>query len=71
MNKYIYNINRNKRSKTRDALAKFINGLSISNMDSIRSQLGLLSLISCQTDEISRELGVKHSYIKSKYLDTF
>ena len=25
MNKYIYNINRNKRSKTRDALAKFKN----------------------------------------------
>ena len=62
MNKYIYNINRNKRSKTRDALAKFIYGLSISNMDSIRSQLGLLSLISCQTDEISLELGVKHEY---------
>ena len=50
----MYNINRNQRSKARDSLSLFINGLSISDMDSVRTQLGMLSLISSQTDEISR-----------------
>ena len=50
----VFHINRNKRSKTRDALASFVNGLSISDMDSVRGQLGMLSLLSIQTDEISR-----------------
>ena len=50
----MYNINRNLRAKTREALSFFINGLSISDMDSVRTQLGMLSLISSQTDEITR-----------------
>ncbi len=51
-------MNRNQRAKTRDAFSLFINGLSISDMDSVRTQLGMLSLISSQTDEISRATGV-------------
>jgi hypothetical protein len=51
---YIYESNRNKRSKSRDSLAKFVNNLSISNMDSIRIQLGMLSMFTNQADELSR-----------------
>ena len=58
MNDNLYNVNRNKRAKTRDALSKFVNSLSISDMDSVRTQLGLLSMISSQTDEISRAFAV-------------
>jgi len=58
INADVHNINRNQRAKTRDALSLFINGLSISDMDSVRTQLGMLSLISSQTDEISRATGV-------------
>ena len=54
MTKNIYNINRNKRSLARDALAKFINSISISDMDSLKTQIGLLSLLTSQPDEISR-----------------
>jgi len=58
INANVYNINRNKRAKTRDALSKFVNSLSISDLDSVRTQLGLLSMISSQTDEISRAFAV-------------
>ena len=58
MNDNLYNVNRNKRAKTLDALSKFVNSLSISDMDSVRTQLGLLSMISSQTDEISRAFAV-------------
>ena len=51
---FIYWLNRSKRSQAKDALAIFLNGLSISDMDSIRTQLGMLSLITSQADEISR-----------------
>ena len=54
MNGDLYNKHRNKRSQSRDTLILFINDLSIFDLDSIRSQLGMLSLISRQTDEISR-----------------
>ena len=54
----IYESNRNKRSQSRDFLSKFVNNLSISNMDTVRTQLGMLSMISIQTDEISRSFGV-------------
>ncbi len=57
-NDYIYWMNRNQRSQTKDALVMYANNLSISDMDSIRSQLGMLSMITSQTDEISRETGV-------------
>lgn len=49
---------RNQRSKARDALASFVNDLSSSEMDSVRTQLGLLSKLTTQTDEISRNTGV-------------
>jgi hypothetical protein len=65
----VFHINRNKRSNTRDALASFINGLSISDMDSVRGQLGMLSLLSIQTDEISRTCVVNElSIIKQTFL---
>ena len=54
----IYETNRNQRSQTRDSLALFVNSLSISDMDSVRTQLGLLSKLSSQTDEISRDTEV-------------
>ncbi len=55
---FIYWISRNHRSQARDALAVFINNLSVSDMDSIRTQIGMLSMISSQTDEISRNTEV-------------
>jgi len=51
--------NRNKRSKSRDYLSKFVNNLSISNMDSVRIQLGMLSMLTNQADELSRNSQVK------------
>jgi hypothetical protein len=55
---YIYWTSRNHRAQARDALAFFINNLSVSDMDSIRTQIGMLSMISSQTDEISRKTEV-------------
>ena len=60
VNLEIYNNNRNRRANTRDALIQFINSLSISDMDSIRTQAGMLSLLTSQTDEISRKSEVKN-----------
>ena len=57
-NDYLYWISRNQRSQARDALAEFVNDLSISDMDTVRTQLGLLSKLTSQTDEISRKTGV-------------
>jgi hypothetical protein len=61
INDNLYNVNRNRRSRARDALSLFLNGLSISDMDSVRTQLGMLSIISIQTDELSRasEVNIK------------
>ena len=50
----LYQINRNLRSKARDALFAYINNISISDMDSLRTQAGLLSILTSQTDEIAR-----------------
>jgi hypothetical protein len=55
----IFESNRNKRSKSRDSLSKFVNNLSISNMDSVRIQLGMLSMLTNQADELSRYSQVK------------
>jgi len=49
-----YNSIRNKRSKARDALMSYINSISISSMDSVRTQAGMLSMLTSQTNEISR-----------------
>ena len=50
----MYQANRNKRSKSRDSVAKFLNNISISNMDSVRTQVGMMSMFASQTDELSR-----------------
>ena len=47
------------RSQTRDALSQFVNGLSISDMDSVRTQAGMLAMLTSQTDEVSRKLEVE------------
>ena len=54
MNNEHFEINRNQRSQVRDALINYINNLSISDMDSLRTQAGMLSMLTSQTDEITR-----------------
>ena len=54
VSKSLYELNRNQRSKARDALILFVNNLSISDMDSMRTQAGMLSMLTFQTDEITR-----------------
>ena len=55
----LYETNRNKRSQARDTLSQYVNNISISNMDSVRTQLGMLSMLTIQTNEISRKTEVK------------
>jgi hypothetical protein len=54
----LYESNRNLRSKARDSLIEFINIISISDMDSLRTQACMLSMLTSQTDEITRKAGV-------------
>ena len=61
MTNILYESNRNLRSQTRDSLSQYINNISISTMDSVRAQLGMLSLLTSQTDEISRKAEVKNA----------
>ncbi len=58
IDKYQYDLNRNKRSQARDSLINYINNISIFDMDSVRTQLGMLVMVTSQTDEISRNSGV-------------
>jgi hypothetical protein len=51
----MFESNRNKRSQSRDVLSKYVNNLSISNMDTVRIQLGMLSILASQSDELSRK----------------
>jgi hypothetical protein len=51
----MFESNRNKRSQSRDVLSKYVNNLSISNMDTVRIQLGMLSILTSQSDELSRK----------------
>ena len=53
-----YEANRNIRSQTREALSQFVNSLSISDMDSVRTQISMLSILTQQTDEITRKAEV-------------
>ena len=53
-----YELSRNKRSQTRDSLSQYINNISISNMDSVRTHIGMLSMLTSQTDELSRKSAV-------------
>ena len=64
----MYEINRNLRSQARDALISFVNNISISNMDSLRTQAGMLSILTSQTDEISRSSEVLKSFNHHKKL---
>ena len=58
INAYKYNLNRNIRSSARDALIKYLNSISIFDMDSVRTQLGMLVMVTSQTDEITRNSAV-------------
>ena len=60
----LYESNRNKRAQTRDSLSQYLNKISISSMDSVRMQLGMLSMITSQTNELSRRTQVK-SHLKN------
>ena len=51
-----FDSNRNWRSNTRDSLAPFLSRLSISDVDSIRSQASMLTMLTSQSDEMSRNL---------------
>ena len=59
LSKLDYEVNRNQRSKARDSLIAFINALSISTMETVRTQAGMLAMLTSQTDEISRIAEVK------------
>jgi len=50
----MYESNRNLRSQARDSLILYVNMISISDMDSLRTQAGMLSMLTTQTDEITR-----------------
>ncbi len=50
----LYEKNRNLRSLARDSLIGFVNMISISDMDSLRTQAGMLSMLTSQTNEITR-----------------
>jgi hypothetical protein len=58
MSSYIYETNRNQRAHIRLSLIKYINNISISDMDSVRTQSGMLALITSQTNEITRDIQV-------------
>ncbi len=52
--KYEYELNRNERAKARDSLISYVNAISISDMDTVRTQAGMFSMLTSQIDEISR-----------------
>ncbi len=54
-----YDLNRNERAKARDFLISFVNSISISDMDTVRTQAGMLSMLTSQIDEISQKSEVK------------
>ena len=55
----VYEITRNLRSQARDSIIDFVNMISISDMNSLRTQAGMLSLLTSQTDEITRNSEVQ------------
>jgi hypothetical protein len=59
-------VNRNKRAKLRGILIKYINNISISDMDSVRTQAGMLVLATSQTDEITRDIQVNIGFYLEK-----
>jgi len=63
----VYNSNRNKRSKSRDALISYINSITISSMDALRTQAGMLAMLTSQTDELSRMAEVEIILLKLNF----
>ena len=59
MSSLMYEVNRNKRSLLRRTLIQYINNISIFDMDSVRTQSGMLAMITSQTDEITRDIQVR------------
>ena len=62
MSSFLYQINRNQRSHIRSILIQYINKISIFDIDSIRTQAGMLAMITSQTDEITRDIQVINKY---------
>ncbi len=58
MSLFMYEVNRNQRSHMRRILIEYINNISIFDMDSVRTQSGMLTMITSQTDEITRDIQV-------------
>ena len=58
MSLFMYEVNRNQRSHVRRILIQYINNISIFDMDSIRTQSGMLAMITSQSDEITRDIQV-------------
>jgi hypothetical protein len=58
MSSYMYELNRNQRSHVRRILIQYINNISIFDMDSIRTQSGMLAMITSQSNEITRDIQV-------------
>ena len=61
---HTYEINRNQRAHLRFILIKYINNISISDMDSVKTQSGMLTMITSQTDEITRDIQVEFLNLK-------
>ncbi len=61
-------MNRNQRAKARDSLISFVNSISISDMDTVRTQAGMLSMLTSQIDEISRITEVYFSFFVTRPL---
>jgi hypothetical protein len=55
---FMYEVNRNQRSHMRRILIEYINNISIFDMDTVRTQSGMLTMITSQTDEITRDIQV-------------
>ena len=58
MTHFSYQISRNIRANARTALIDFVNNISVSDMDSVRSQIGMLALLTSQSDELTRNSAV-------------
>ena len=50
-----YEINRNKRANIRDNLVSFVNGLSINDIASVKTQASMLSILTGRPNEITRK----------------
>ena len=67
MNSEDYEANRNIRSQAREALSQFVNSLSILDMDSVRTQISMLSILTHQNDEITRKTEVNVALVRNLY----